>query len=354
MPVMLDEDTTMIEIVGDRLVILPVEPAEPAGPSESARPSVPVRRTVVTATATSVTRTDVDDRFAERRAAAALDGYNAKRRRRFRAMSAVMVSVGAVLVVFASPLFRVQHVDVIGLKGLSRETLLHDVLLDDQPSMLTLKTVEVEAQLKKVPLVHTVNVWKSWPNHLVIEVSERFAVATVRSTQGWDVLDQLGEPIESRPVRPDLPQIDLTGRPLNSADPAIIGLLRVASASSPRLRQQLDRLSSGPEGVSLSLRAGVLSNRDLRVRIGQADDLQAKLRALETMLDPDAKPKLRGFAILDLSVADQPALMPPTTSVNTENTDQIGTQQQTQKPTGKPELTVDATDQALPGSNLTQ
>jgi cell division protein FtsQ len=408
MPVMLDEEVTVLEIDGDRLVMSGVTSVVAAGSTGEANylPSdyldmetrraplqreVPIRRIIAASTVsngvgvtskahhsdTNHAGTNEDPRFVDRRQAVAIDAYNARRRRRSRIVIALMVIIGAAIVIGSSPIFRVHQIEVVGLKGLSRETLLSAAAIEDQPSMLVLKTAEVERRLATVPLVQNVKVWKAWPNRLVIEVTERFAVATVRSPQGWAVLDQLGGTIEHRPVRPDLPRIEISpdssaGGPANGGsnanDPTVMQLLQVANASSPLLRQQIDQLSMHPDGVSITLRDGVIQNPDLSIHFGHVDDVDAKLRALATMLDPATKAKFQGFLTLDLTVADQPALL-ASTVLPPAPVDGHATNSPLVSPLVSPVVStqsipisvvsngpgsVDATLEPVPGSNLVQ
>jgi cell division protein FtsQ len=326
-PLVLDRDETILEISGDRLVIL--GPHEVDHHHDVVR-TAGTRRTVAVATASSVeTPEDADpvnrdgvaprttssfehQRFTDRRALVAEEQVTNRRRRRGRAVAGAVLVSGAGLALSASPLLRVDEVRIVGLHSLNPQVVHDAVDASDHPSMLTVKVAEIETRLNALPLVHGARVWKQWPDQLVVEISERFPVATAKSEGGWSILDQRGEVLETRQARPELPQFDLTG-PIDPNDPGVRDLLQVAIGSSPRLRQQIDSLSLRGDGVEIRLRPAVVDNDELLIRFGHVDDVQAKLRALETMLDPATKAPLQGLSVLDLTVADQPALMPPTT-----------------------------------------
>ena len=210
----------------------------------------------------------------------------------------------------ASPVLRVQQVELVGLNSLNRESVLRTMAIGDHPSMLGLKTADVERRLTDLPLIHSATVWKEWPNRIVVEVSERSAVASIRSNGGWLVLDQHGGVLDTRTVRPDLPILDLGGQEVAEGAKDITALLNVASAASARLRQQIDVLAvEAGGGVTVRMRSGSLSEAGTVIRIGHADDVAAKLRALATMIDESTAVSFDGVATLDLTVADQPALL---------------------------------------------
>jgi cell division protein FtsQ len=336
MPLVLDRDATFLEIDGDQLIILGLQETRSSGERVSSKGRVHVetqaggqtphgattRRTLTTAVAAGADRqadaagavkTDEHQRFTDRRAAVAEAAFVGRRRRRGRIVAAGLVLIGAGWALVASPVLRVSDVRVVGLQSLNPQVVLDAVDASEQPSMLTLKVTDIETRLEALPLVHDANVWKQWPDQLVVEVAERYPVATARSGSDWLIIDQRGEVLETRQVRPELPQFDLLGQPVDPSDKTVQALIQVAIGSSPRLRQQIQTLSMSGEGVELRLRPGIIDNDALVVRFGHVDDVQAKLRALETMLDPTTKAPLDGLSVLDLTVADQPALMRPTT-----------------------------------------
>ncbi len=252
-------------------------------------------------------------RFADRRASIAIDTRTARRRRRSRLVVGTLVVAGCAVGVVASPVLRVQRVELVGLSGLNEEAVMRTMALGDHPSMLSLKTRDIEQRLTEVPLIHSAKVWKEWPNRIVVEISERSAVAAIRSNGGWLVLDQHGGVLDTRTVRPDLPLLDLGGREVDEGSKDITALLEVANAASARLRREIDVLSIEGGGVTVQMRDGELSAAGTKVRIGHADDVEAKLRALATMMDDSTAVSFEGIATLDLTVADQPALIRATT-----------------------------------------
>ncbi len=252
-------------------------------------------------------------RFTDRRASIAIDARTARRRRRSRLVLGSLFIGCSGLVVVASPVLRVQQVKMVGLTGLNEEAVLQTLALGEHPSMLSLKTRDLEARLTEVPLIHSAKVWKEWPNRIVVEISERSAVAAIRSNGGWLVLDQHGGVLDTRTVRPDLPLLDLGGREVDQGSKDIAALLNVANAATARLRREIDVLSIEAGGVTVQMRGGAISSAGTKVRIGHADDVDAKLRALATMIDDSTAVSFDGVATLDLTVADQPALIRATT-----------------------------------------
>jgi hypothetical protein len=325
MPVIEDErvSPTFVRIDPAGRVILsgPLDPviAPPAAP----------KRVIATATA----QPTEEDRFASRRAEVAYEERLTKSRRRSTWAFGLLLLSASVTALMASPVLRVTDVRVVGNSSIRTETLLSAAALVDTPSMLTLRAEDVEARVAALPMVDEVTVWKRWPDGITITVAERYAVATAPVTGGWAIIDQRGETLETRAARPSLPRLDDpvlnwmevepvqsgavgTGAAPEMTDADRVSLLKVASHSSPRLRLLLDQVSMTDDGIRVTIRPELTevegrtrTQRILPVLFGQPDDLEAKFRALNTLLDERADIDFAEVTGIDLSVADQPVLL---------------------------------------------
>lgn len=79
----------------------------------------------------------------------------------------------------ANPHFTVRRVDVSSDGRLSVEWLQSQAGVEYGDNLFALSPKEIERELKQVPKVQSVSVKRQLPDHLIIEVKERFAVAQI-------------------------------------------------------------------------------------------------------------------------------------------------------------------------------
>jgi cell division protein FtsQ len=117
-------------------------------------------------------------------------------------------------------------------------------------------TDAVAARVGALPPVGSVMVSRSWPNTLVIEVTERVPVAIVATADGYGILDAEGVVFQVVRRRPgDLPLVRV-GRP-GPSDPATRAVLTVVRALTPELRDRLESVAAdAPTRVEVRLRGG--------------------------------------------------------------------------------------------------
>lgn len=255
----------------------------------------------------------IDPRMSARRA----DVEDGRRRGRYRNVASVLVAAtllgGAVVAVLASPLLQLRTVTVHGGTEIGVNRVRTAAGLRLGQSMLDVNVDQVRRLVTELPLVERVTVRRQWPRTVVLDVVEAVPVAAVATGDTWSVVDRRGTVLETRPVQPSLPTVELeTGANVGSVqpgDPRIRGALVVASLMSAELRQQVARVAVRGTEVNVWVRrSGVAKVRrgpgdELLVLVGDPRDLPAKVRALDTML---AGADLANAAVLDLTVPDQP------------------------------------------------
>ena len=259
----------------------------------------------------------IDPRMSARRA----DVVEGRRRSRYRSVASVLVAAtllgGAVVAVLASPLLQLRTVRVHGGTEIGVDRVRSAAGLRLGQSMLDVNVDQVRRLVTELPLVERVTVRRQWPRTVVLDVVEAVPVAAVAMGDTWSVVDRRGTVLETRPVQPSLPSIELeTGAsvgPVQPGDARIRGALAVASLMSAELRQKVARVAVRGTEVNVWVRRrGAAKLRrgpgdELLVLVGDPRDLDAKVRALDTML---AGADLADAAVLDLTVPDQPIVTP--------------------------------------------
>jgi cell division protein FtsQ len=153
-------------------------------------------------------------------------------------------------------------------------------------------TAAVADRVKTLPSVADVDVSRSWPSTLVIAVTERRAVAAVKASAGFAVVDGSGVVFETVPAPPAGAVLLAVARP-GPADPPTRAGLTVISALTPPLRRVVKQVDvASPDGIQLELIDG-------RVIVWGSADQSAKKAQVATLLLGRARQRL------DVSAPDE-------------------------------------------------
>lgn len=222
------------------------------------------------------------------------------RRHRRRILAGVVLSGlivgGGVLV--NSPLFELNGIEIRGTRLLTRAQVLEASGLRTGMKVLSLKPDVVAADLERLALVSNAEVTRLYPSRVRIVVEERSPIAIVDTDWGPWLVDAGGE---------------LIGRP----PPAPIGVPRVRIVAPPRtdaVREALLLLTALPEQERRGLTqieapdaAGLaVVIRGVRVIFGSPDQIAAKLRAVDLVLD-DARARGKRVTAIDVRSPQRPA-----------------------------------------------
>ena len=260
-------------------------PRVPARGTPRVAPRTPARGTVSTGSA---------QRFAAK----------VRRRRRNRLLvGATAITIGLVCgwLLFASPLFAVQRVQVLGLHRVPLADVRAVAEQDVGRSMALTSTQAVAERVVRVPLVLSARVDRRWPSTLVVTVVEREPIAAVAATGGGVALvDADGvvvETVGTGAVPAGLPLLDVDVRKAGAA--SLRAARDVSDAIPAPLRAGVKTVTAtSPDAVSFVLADGT------RVLWGSAQDARAKAA---TLLAVHPKPLSRPVTI-DISAPDAPAL----------------------------------------------
>ena len=204
------------------------------------------------------------------------------------------IVAGSAWLVFSSFVLAVSGVRVEGTQVLDPRVVRRAAAV---PTGAPLATVDLDAITRRVeglPAVRSVDVSRSWPNAVRIDVTEREAVAVVARGTTLRGLDASGVMFRHYPSRPrSLPLIRMSGQP--RAD-ALAEAARVAGSVPSAIAGRVDYVEVRTvDTISLRLRNG------RTVRWGSAADSDAKGRVLAVLLRQQA-------SVYDVSVPGQPVI----------------------------------------------
>lgn len=226
-----------------------------------------------------------------------------------------LVGVGVVVGVLAlgylaarsTSLFALQSVAVSGVRGVVEADVHAALRTLDGESLVTVDTDSVERQLSALPSVRAARVDRAFPHGLRVVVIPERPVAVLRSGQAAWVLSGSGRVIrhvESSTNR-RLPRIWLAAGAIfepgaTLAIPMASKALRVVASLPARFPVQVRTARAAEDGVVLALSIG------MEVRLGSADDLDAKLASAAAVLRGLSVSERAELDYLDVSLPERP------------------------------------------------
>ncbi len=221
---------------------------------------------------------------------------------------ATAVSVGTFLFLHSAA-FRVQTVTVEGTSRLGTAEVRALLGLDPGAYLWRADPEALAERLRQHPLIAQARVTRVWPRGLRVQVRERVASAIVGYYRYYLALDTQGvalEMVDSLNAL-DLPLITGADAPwavLGEVYPsaAVNPPLQIIASLAPERRRQVEELHvDGAGDITLYLAGG------RRVLWGQAERLQEKTAALQTIL-LDAEKKKLNLLYIDLRYRGQPVV----------------------------------------------
>ena len=206
------------------------------------------------------------------------------------------------------PLFRVQHVQVEGIRHESLAQVLSVSGLGSHPSMLSVNVKQVRQRLERFSWIDTVSLEKHWPNTVVVTVRESkpVAVAFARGHR-LQYVNARGRDLGVAPIATNLPTLSYTRAattwPFTSSGRASA---YVASQLPPAFASQVSVITEDQKGdVRLKMTTPVT------FVLGPATNLHAKFVAIASVI---AHSTLGPGDVVDVTVPDELAVTGPAPS----------------------------------------
>lgn len=212
------------------------------------------------------------------------------RQRRMRAALPWAVIGGVVVaallvgwVLLGTSLLGVRDVRVTGARLLTLPQVRQAAAVPAGTPLAQVDLTAVRRRVAALAPVDRVAVHRDWPRTLVVEITERTAVAVVPQSGKFVLLDGAGVAFHTAVARPDrLPTVKVT-RP-GQGDPDTQAAVQVLAALTGQLRGELASVSvDGPARIRLALRDG------REVIWGDASQSELKARVATALLARDGK-----------------------------------------------------------------
>jgi cell division protein FtsQ len=245
-----------------------------------------------------------------------------------------------------SPFVSVEHVQITGVYGADAQAV-QAALTQAAHGMSTLDVSDgaLEAAVAPLRVVRELRAIPSFPHSLRIEVVEQppVAVLTVGGVRTAVAADgvALGSTLASGSL-PSVTGYRLAAPGARVGGATLLGELTVLGAAPSLLARHIERVYSGPKGLTVAMRNGLL------VYFGDDERPHAKWLSLARVL---ADPSSAGASYVDVRLPSHPAagfpagVTPPDAAASTT------TPSGTAEPTGNSESTIAALAATLPGGS---
>ncbi|MEY3020456.1 MAG: hypothetical protein RLZZ272_1440 [Actinomycetota bacterium] len=247
----------------------------------------------------------MDGRFAERRRAVRGERRRARLRRTLIGATLVAIVI-ALAVIERGPLVALEWVEVVGTVRLDPAEVRTAAGLEEGTSIVRLRLGAARERVVALPLVRAADVSRTGVRSVRVLVEERQAVVEVRGGGVQRLVDREGVVIASG-TDPTLTEVRLADAPpavggRASEVPALAAAMTVWRGVSGPVRADLERIEALVEDdVVLLLVDGT------RVRLGRADRLDEKVRALGAILEDVGDVPV---AVIDLRSPTAPVVVP--------------------------------------------
>ena len=210
------------------------------------------------------------------------------------AVVVLVLAAGSAWLVFASSVLAVSGVREEGTEVLEPRAVRRAAAVPTGSPLATVDLDAITRRVKGLAAVRSVDVSRSWPSSIRIDVTEREAVAVVARGTTLRGLDATGVMFRRYHARPRaLPLIRMSG---NARADALAEAARIAGSLPSAISGRVDYVEVRTvDTISLRLRNGRV------VRWGSAADSDAKGRVLAVLLDQKA-------SLYDVSVPGQPVI----------------------------------------------
>jgi cell division protein FtsQ len=211
---------------------------------------------------------------------------------------ALFVFLGVIAIAVAvlyTPLLGVNSVEVSGNVALTTNQVSTTAEVPMGTPMLRLDTGSIKTRVAALPRVATVDVVREWPSTVLIEVTERHAVATFVGPGGVHLVDSTGDDFATvATAPPGLPTLAVAH--VAPTDPVTQSVFSVLAAVPAQLRPELVTIAANtPGGVQFSL------NNGKTIIWGDASDSAQKAAVLAALLTRPGK-------VYDVSAPDLPTV----------------------------------------------
>lgn len=206
-----------------------------------------------------------------------------RNRRRWIVVLSVITVVALGYLLFFSSMMSVRSIEVSGIKRVAKDDVLRLADVGKQQPILGFDTAAAEERIATLPQIASVQVGRSLPSTLTIEITERTPLAYFRSNDGLRLVDRSGVPFHRITKADDtgakLPELRV--RKVAENDAATRAAMRVLAEIPQQLRDKVTVVSAQtPGSIELTLKG----DKHKVVEWGDAAQIDRKAQVLAALL----------------------------------------------------------------------
>jgi cell division protein FtsQ len=234
-----------------------------------------------------------------------------KKRRRRRGGGIIvlfLLSIAAVAVTLATPVFNIKEVKVAGNEKLDAGDIKIASGISENYNIFRISTSRAEKSIKKISYISTVKVQRKLPDKVVIEIEEAKICGYIKHSKGMIGLDKTGKVIEVLPADTKAGKYLIKGGTVKefevgkkiSIDESRITdiiLLYINAFEEYGISGNLSEIF-----VTSPVDTGFITKNGLVVKLGNADELDYKLKYYKRLLTEIGEGE---SGILDLTLTDK-------------------------------------------------
>jgi cell division protein FtsQ len=227
-----------------------------------------------------------------------------KKRFLLRLILLILVMGTLVAILLSLPIWRIKEVIVTGNQILSKDQILEQARIGPDEHLFLISTNGIEKRIKSLVQVKEVSISRKIPSTVIIQVKERTPFALIVFDGKAAVIDDEGVLMKTseKSVIPDLPNL-----------PVVRGLSSLDSQDAKAMVRSLKTLTKFLEPKKIQFELGKIGDASLliddvlRVRIFLDEELEHRMKILETLLE-NVKDKKTKIEYIDVRYPSNPVI----------------------------------------------
>lgn len=163
---------------------------------------------------------------------------------------AVLLVVGAGLILYFTPLMSARRIEVIGTQVVTGQEVLDIARVQIGTPLLQIDTDQIADRVAAIRRVASTRVQRDYPSTLQISIVERIALVVKDFADGTHLFDRDGVDFATAPPPAALPYLDVDDP--GPSDPATKAALQVLTSLEPQVADQVGRIAA-PSVSSITL-----------------------------------------------------------------------------------------------------
>ncbi len=220
-------------------------------------------------------------------------------------ITVVFITILGLVSFLTSPLFNIRNYEIKGVNFLEKEIIIDIINPYLSENIFRVRTGQIEKKIDNNNIIKNVNVYRSYPDILTVEIEERKPVARINNNNSYILFCNQGFIIEENSLYQEVPLLKNTGYSFSGSkinfSLEINKIVQALNNIHPDTLKYIDQISYNPENIELI----ILSEID--TYMGNINDIQKKFKILEGAVEMIELYNL-DVKYIDLSITNKPVI----------------------------------------------